>query len=650
MCGISGLLLADPGVIVRQEVLARMVASLEHRGPDGSGQFIDGPVGLGHNRLAIIDLTSAAAQPMTSSDGRATVAFNGEIYNFQGLRKELEGRGAYFRSNSDTEVILEAWRAFGVDCLQRIEGMFAFALWDHDQRMLLVARDRLGVKPLFYAWTEKGLALGSEIKALGPFLEAPEIDPLSFHQVLLFGCAGSPRTLVKGVRKLPAGHAFIVHAGEEPRPFAYWRPCFDPLPAGNLADLRGELRQRMTQAVRRQIVSDVPVGAFLSGGLDSSIIVSLMTREFPDQVNTFSVGGKGFAESELPFAKLMANRLGVRHHPIEIDRRQFLEALPDVAWHNDEPTADPALVPLYFLSQLAREHVTVVLSGEGSDEIFAGYAHYPADRGRMRQLRRLGRMPAPLRGAALGLIGLLKGRERRREFGRLIGNLAEDPFAVVLRRPARLEGNVRALVGGQEALESAKREYRRLLEDVALVTDDPLEASLRVDMFYNLADFLLMRADNMAMSASLEARVPFLDEGIVEFATQLPGDYKLDGLRGKAILRDAFADLLPPAIRQRPKAPFPVPLAQWVLSDARLLRETLLEGVLIEEGLLRAESLEHFLTSASLDPANPDRWDCTLAWRLLYLETWARRFIKGGADAREPKSPTSQVRMRAGTC
>jgi asparagine synthase (glutamine-hydrolysing) len=324
----------------------------------------------------------------------------------------------------------------------------------------------------------------------------------------------------------------------------------------------------------------------------------------------------------------MAKRLGVRHHPIEIDRRQFLEALPDVAWHNDEPTADPALVPLHFLAKLAREHVTVVLCGEGSDEMFAGYAHYPGDRRRMRQLRRMRGLGGPMRRAALGLVSLLRGRERAREFDRLIANLDRDPFAVVLRRPARLEDHVRALVGGSTQVESAKREYRKLLADVTLATDEPLEASLRVDMRYNLADFLLMRADNMAMSASLEARVPFLDELVVEFATRLSGDLKLRGNRGKAILRDVFADLLPRTILERPKAPFPVPLSEWVLGDARLLRDTLLGGALVADGLLTAPSLEHFLATAKLDPAGAERWDCMLAWRLFYLEVWARRFLK----------------------
>lgn len=627
MCGISGILLAESCASVDPAMLSGMVAAMLHRGPDAQGQFIDGPAGLGHNRLSIIDLTSGGAQPMHSSDGRATIVFNGEIYNFRELRSELESRGAHFRSRSDTEVILEAWRAFGVDCLHRIEGMFAFALWDHDQQALLVARDRLGIKPLVYAWTNNGLAFASETKALRAFLPGIEIDSTGFHQALLFGYAASPRSLLCGVQKLPPGHAFLVHAGEEPRPFSYWRPNFSPILMGKPEHLRAELRERLTGAVRRQLVSDVPVGAFLSGGLDSSIIVSLMTREFPKQVNTFSVGGKGFAESELPFAKLMADRLGVRHHAVEIDRSQFLHALAEVAWHNDEPTADPALVPLYYLSKLARQHVTVVLSGEGADEIFAGYAHYPAERRRMQQLQRMRNLPAPLRKLALNMVRIRYGPQRAGEFAGLIDNLDQDPFAVALRHPERIENHVRALLADTALLEAAQSDYRRSLADATLLDHDPLEARLRVDTQFNLADFLLMRADNMAMAASLEARVPFLDERVVEFATRLPGNMKLDKLRGKAILRDTFADLLPPAILNRPKAPFPVPLAEWVLGDARLLRDTLLGGRLVESGLLRGAAIEHFLTAARLEPAHADRWDCTLAWRLFYLEIWARRFV-----------------------
>jgi asparagine synthase (glutamine-hydrolysing) len=627
MCGISGLLLADPRASVDTALLDRMLATLDHRGPDAQGSWIDGPVGLLHNRLSILDLTPTGAQPMHSLDGRATIVFNGEIYNFRELRRELEARGARFRSRSDTEVLLEAWLAWGVDCLKRIEGMFAFALWDHARRTLFVARDRLGVKPLFYAWTPRGLVFGSEVKALLPFLPAVAIDATAFHQVLLFGCAASPRALVSGVTKLPPAQAFLVQSGQEPRPFTFWEPCFQPLAARPRAELGAELRERLTQAVRRQLVSDVPVGAFLSGGLDSSIVVSLMAREFREQVNTFSVGGRGFAASELPFAKLMSERLGVRHHPIEIDRRQFLEALPDVAWHNDEPTADPALVPLHYLSKLAKTEVTVVLCGEGADEMFAGYAHYPSDRRRMRQLRRAHGVPGPLRRAAFALAGLVRGRERAREFERLVANLERDPYAVVLRRPARLERALTALCGTGAALEAAKLDYRRALLGIAPASDDPLEISLRVDTRFNLADFLLVRADNMAMSASLEARVPFLDELVVEFATRLPGDLKLEGRRGKAILRDVFGDLLPDAILQRPKAPFPVPLAEWVLSDARLLRDTLVEGALVGAGHLERRAIERFLSAAALAPDGADRWDSLLAWRLFYLEVWARRML-----------------------
>jgi asparagine synthase (glutamine-hydrolysing) len=318
----------------------------------------------------------------------------------------------------------------------------------------------------------------------------------------------------------------------------------------------------------------------------------------------------------------------VRYHPIEIDRGEFLRALPDVAWHNDEPTADPALVPLHYLSKLAKTKVTVVLCGEGSDEMFAGYAHYPDVRRRMAQLARARRLPGALRRTALSFLALLRGAERAREFERLMAGLETDPYAVALRPPARLEQATSAILGDGALVEAAKAEYRRMLAGVPLATDDPLEASLRVDTRFNLADFLLVRADNMAMSASLEARVPFLDEGVVEFATRLPARMKLEGRRGKAILRDVFADLLPPAILERPKAPFPVPLAEWVLSDARLLRDTLLDGALVAGGRLPAPALERFLNTARLDPRDADRWDCLLAWRLLYLEVWARRFLK----------------------
>jgi asparagine synthase (glutamine-hydrolysing) len=637
MCGISAILLPDPQARVDDALLARMVARQHHRGPDASGHFTDGPVGLGHNRLSILDLSAAGHQPMHSADARATIVFNGEIYNFRELRHELESRGAAFHSRTDTEVILEAWRAWGLDCLRRIEGMFAFALWNHDQQTLLAARDRLGVKPLLYAFTpHAGLAIASEAKGLLPFLSdndtgdasASDIDPVAFHQVLLFGSAAAPRALIRGVCKLPPGHAFVVRAGQEPRPTPYWQPRFGPPLKAKPADLRAELRDRLTRAVRRQLVSDVPVGAFLSGGLDSSIVVSLMTRELPGAVNTFSVGGRGFAASELPFAKLMSDRLGVRHHPVEIDRRRFLDALPDVAWHNDEPTADPALVPLYALSKFAREHVTVALCGEGADEVFAGYAHYPAARRRLRRLRAMTRLPASLRRAAISAFSVLRGRDRARAFNRRLADYARDPFAAVTGPPPQLDRLARALTGDPSGIDAAIADRRRSLAGVPLDTADALELILRADQHHNLADFLLIRADNMAMSAGLEARVPFLDEHVVDFANRLPADQKLAGRRGKAILRDTFHDLLPPSILARPKAPFPLPLAEWVLSDPALLRDTLLGGALTTDRLLHAPALESFLTAATQNPTSPDPWHCTLAYRLLYLEIWARRVLK----------------------
>jgi asparagine synthase (glutamine-hydrolysing) len=627
MCGISGILSADPNGVVDAKLLASMTHALNHRGPDAQRQWIKGPVGLGHNRLAIIDL-STGDQPMRTPDGRATIVFNGEIYNFKDVRKELEAGGTTFRTSSDTEVILQAYVRWGVGCLAHIEGMFAFALWDARENRLLLARDRLGVKPLLYAMSSRGLAFASEAKALLTWLGTPEVDTVALHEYLLFGSCSSPRAFLKGVRKLPPAHAAWIAPGEAPAPSRYWEPHFAPPLTGTPAQIRGELREKVAASVRRQLVSDVPVGAYLSGGLDSSIVVSMMAGEFREQVDTFSVGGRGFAQSELPYAKMMSNRLGVRHHPLEIDRRDFLEALPDVAWHNDEPTADPALVPLYLLSRLARSKVTVVLCGEGADEVFAGYGHYPGACRRIRRLRAAGALPAPVRRAAFGLLGLLRGRERMRQLERLADNARRDPFAIVLRGPPELDARVMDLLGDDGQVDSAKSEYRAALGDAILETGDPLEVCLRADMRVNLADFLLVRADNMAMAHGLEARVPFLDEIVVDFATRLPANMKLDGVRGKAILRDVFRDLLPQEIVHRPKAPFPVPLAHWVLSDAALLERTLVGGVLTESGLIERGSLARFLASGALAPASASPWDCMLAWRLFYLEVWARRFLR----------------------
>jgi asparagine synthase (glutamine-hydrolysing) len=629
MCGIAGILHFDSSAKVDERRLRCMRNVLGHRGPDGQGMLIAGQAGLAHRRLAIIDV-GGGRQPMASVDGTAWITFNGEIYNFRELRAELQGRGYLFNTQSDTEVILNAWQAFGEDCVDRLRGMFAFAIWDRRRRKLFLARDRLGIKPLYYAVENGELLFGSEIKAL---LAAGSIRP-RFNRAVLpnflaTGFNAGGETFFERVRKLLPGRTLSWSAADGFRGRRYWRP---PLTLDHsdlsLAQRARILRARLEESVACHLVSDVPVGLFLSGGIDSSGLAALMAPMAQYPVQSFSVGYEDNRFSEFSYARLAAETVGAEHHEVKVSAKDFFRVLPQLVWHEDEPIAFPSSVSLYFVSDLARRNgVKVVLSGEGADELFLGYNRYRVTAWN----ERLGRVyratvPNSLRGGVRRLVGNLSGSLRRYSRHSFLA-VAGDPrelffenfsvFPAVLRRALLRD---RALLEQRDPYAVELRCYREMPAGM-------LERMAHADLQTYLVE-LLMKQDQMSMAASVESRVPFLDHQFVEFAAAMPGGYKLRGWRTKAVLREALRDLVPRAILTRPKMGFPTPVGRWLRGQFRPLLEELVAGPrTLERGLFAPDCVRRLVTEHASGAADHgDR-----LWLLLNLELWQRIFIEGEA-------------------
>ena len=555
MCGICGVVRMNPPARVDEAVLRRMSDTLRHRGPDDGDVFLAGNVGLGHRRLSIIDLTGGH-QPMANDDESVWIVYNGEIYNFLELRASLEAKGYSFKTKSDTEVILRSYEAFGEGCVERLRGMFAFAIWDVRERRLFVARDRIGIKPLYYTVHDGTFLFASEIKALLQWPGVPrEVDPVALRQYLQLRYVPGPRTMFRDIFKLQPGHTLSLYRGKT-TVHEYWDlPRHEAeAPAGD--DAVEHFRHLLDESVRMHLVSDVPLGVFLSGGLDSSTVVASMAP-LVDAIQTFSVGypdgGPGSAMTEFAFARMVSDRFGTIHRELELGPDLYWESLDRLTWHFDEPVADPAAVPLYFLSKRARDFVTVVLSGEGADEMLAGYAIYQ----RMLALERLRRIP----GASLGarLARYTPGRKLRR-------------YLSALGQPLRQRYRGVSRLFSEEELDHLLVPQLRVdAHDATSVEQglgrlgslDPLHQMLYFDMKVWLPDDLLVKADKMTMATSLELRVPFLDHRLLEYAWRLPADLKLRAGTGKHLLRQAVAGRLPAPILSRSKLGFPVPIRGW---------------------------------------------------------------------------------------
>lgn len=605
MCGITGLFLRDGACDAA--VLTRMRDVIAHRGPDDADNFIEGPVGLGHRRLSIIDL-GTGHQPMATPDGRFTVIYNGEIYNYRELRRELEARGVSFRTQSDTEVILQLHAQHGDAGVLRLNGIFAYALWDRDRRRLLLARDRAGIKPLYYAATPRGVAFGSEIKALFESgLIEPQMDDRHVAEYLIFRQVAGPENLFAGVLALPPGHTLAVVEGRAAEPQAYWRAADDVQPfTGSYRDAVETLDRTLNDAVKRQMIADVPLGTFCSGGIDSSLTTAIAARNCNDAINTYSVGfaEPGFDESV--YARLAAKACNSRHHEIAIDEARFAELLPRLVWHHDLPLNFANSVHIFAVSELARQSVKVVLTGEGADELFGGYPRYYIP----RLAAALNRLPALLRTPLLALAGKLPDHRIRK----LTAFAQESPHQRLLFNSTSVDPGLVGRVLKQPIAESDWKFRRDLVTRAGDMS--------RIDFETYLVS-ILNRQDKMSMATSLEARVPFLDNEIIDLARSLPPQFKQTLRHRKRVLKDVARRYLPGEIVDRRKSGFGVPLPQWLRSQgptAALLAEAVVKPAVTDllDGKLLATTLnEH---------RDGSRDHSEFLWGVLNLGLWREAY------------------------
>ena len=632
MCGICGIIAVNDSFALDEELVSRMQEVIRHRGPDDGGTWVDPGrrAALGHRRLSIIDLSAAGHQPMSNEDGSVWLTFGGEIYNHAELRPELEAKGHVYRSHTDSETIVHLYEEEGPACVERLDGMFHYAIWDGRSQELHLARDRLGKKPLYYAQPPGGFVFGSEIKALleHPSL-TPELDEEAFFHYLTFVCTPAPLTMFEGIRKLEPAERMTVHADGTMSSTIYWTP-FAPAAAAFVAgagerDLEQRLVELLRDSIRKRMMSDVPFGVFLSGGLDSSTNVALMSELMDQPVRTFSVG---FAEheryNELDYARLVAERFGTDHHEIVIDSADLEAFVPELVYHQDEPIADWVAVPLHYVSKLARDSGTYVVQiGEGSDELFHGYQSYISHaRFRTRYWPQVQRLP---RGARLAFSRAATSLAHR--FGRGVVHAQALEDAAAGRLPfwggaigyqgelkRRLLTNGRDHPDSYEIVERLWRRAERERPDA-----DLLQKMTYLELKNRLAELLLMRVDKMTMANSVEARVPFLDRDLVEFALALPAHYKVRDGEGKYLLKQAVSPLLPPEIVARPKQGFSAPVSEWFRGGlGERAREAIRSSSLAERGLLDYGQVEHLWDAHR---SGRGEWAFQL-WNLYNVSVW----------------------------
>ncbi len=645
MCGIAGILEFGRDARADSGALREMCQIMAHRGPDDDGFHADGPVGIGMRRLSIVDLATGH-QPISNEDGSLWIVFNGEIYNHLSLREQLVARGHAYRTHSDTETIVHLYEEYGRDCVQHLRGMFAFAIWDRNQKSLFIARDRLGIKPLYYQRTPERLLFGSEVKViLAHGGIRPEFSRAALPEFLAFGYLSGEDTFYSGIRKLMPGHTMEIGLDGKPEIRQYW-----DLDASSPHASRDEnyyvrsYRELLEGAVSSHLMSDVPLGVFLSGGLDSSAVAALMTKIRREPIETFAVGYSEQTYSELPYARVVSDHIKSQHREVMVSEQDFFNALPHLIWHEDEPIVWPSSVSLYFVAKLARERVTVVLTGEGSDETLAGYTRY-AFTLKNAALDRAYRsvVPGALRRglrntvATSSLLGATLRRKLEHTFlakdGASWASFYFDNFFSAFGE-AEQNGLLTREIASEFAPSTA---YKNVLAYWEHSSGEMLQRLLYTDIKTYLVE-LLMKQDNMSMAASIESRVPFLDHVLVEFATRIPREVQIKGLSGKTILKKAVEDILPHSTIYRPKLGFPTPWSGW-LAGPRLeaIREMLLEPRSLNRGYFRREAIERlFDEHRAKHRDNYDR-----IWRLLNLELWHRVCLEG-----EPHGEIGQPEMR----
>jgi asparagine synthase (glutamine-hydrolysing) len=640
MCGITGALRFDGGPVSADDVVA-MRDRLVHRGPDSDGVYVSpsGSAALGFRRLRIIDLSANASQPMANEDGFVRVVFNGEIYNFRELRTRLQAAGHQFRSRSDTETIVHLYEDRGTDAIAELDGMFALAIWDERKRRLTLARDGAGKKPLFVYRSDRLLAFASEIKAFFGHPDiALEIDPEAVPYYFLYGYVPHPATLYRGITQLEPGSVMTIDADGRTSVRRYWHveyPARDGVVRAPRAEAVARVRDLVTQAVERRLVSDVPLGAFLSGGVDSTVVVAAMSRLTKEPVKTFSIGFEGDAAyDETAYARLVAERFKTDHTEFRVTP-SAVDLIDTLVWHHDGPFGDSSAVPTYIVSKLTREQVTVVLTGDGGDELFAGYSRFWA-------ATVAERIPLPLRRAGATLLAMTPSARHERDalarVQRFFAGAARPLDERVTSWNAVFFDDLPHLLRPEftAALPPVDPLRHVRAEGPCLEGRSPLSRLLHANFTSYLADDLLVKTDRCTMANSLEARSPLLDRALIEYVAKLPDDHKLDGRRTKAVLRDAFADLIPPEIDRRPKMGFGVPLGTWFRGNLRdYVRDVLLSPSarypsMLSEPFVRSLVDDHAAQRANAGPQ---------LWSLICFERWLQLLPLWQREGRERARP-----------
>ncbi len=647
MCGICGKLILDPSATVSPALIKSMADAIRHRGPDDDGYFMSGPVGLGFRRLSIIDL-SGGHQPLSNEDGSVHIVFNGEIYNYKELRQYLLGRGHIFRTQSDTETIVHLYEDLGEACVEKLRGMFAFAIWDDRNKSLFLARDRVGIKPLYYSQSRTSVIFASEIKALlaDPDLQA-EVRPSMIDRFLTFDYLPGEETLFKNIYKLAPGHSLSFRAGKSYKR-QYWDLHFEPSPS-SFQVAKSRLLHLLEESVALHMISDVPLGFLLSGGVDSTAMLGLAAGKTSYPISSYTIG---FSDPEVtderPYARLAAQKYGSEHHETTISAGQFAEFLPKYIWHMEEPVCEPPAVALYYVSKLAKDFVKVLISGEGGDEAFAGYSNY---RTRL-WFERLKRFPAPLRqlfSASFSMLTRFVSPGMAEKSAKLLHPRLEDSYYSRTSDPSRFFNNqwqqfyssdfaqkVDKKVSSNAATKYFRNGHRA----------GPLGKMLYVDTKTWLPDDLLIKADKMTMANSLELRVPLLDHKILEFAASLPQNFKIRGFTTKYIAKKALHGCVPREILDRKKAGFPVPYEKWLRLDLKdWVHDLLLDSKTTARGYFQKSAVERMLS----DDMRSGGYSKEI-FDLAVLELWHREFLEKEKPALQPQSsPEPPCYSTAGT-
>lgn len=644
MCGICGIVAFDRDRTVEPHVVKAMADSIRHRGPDDDGLYAAGQVVLGHRRLSIIDV-AGGRQPICNEDGTVWIVFNGEIYNFRELRKELVAKGHGFRTNSDTEVIVHLYEEYGPDCVSQLRGMFAFAIWDERNCTLLLARDRVGIKPVYYTVVDGLLLFASEIKAL---LKHPavtrRVNLRALDGFLMHQYGPGADTAIAGIQRLLPGHNLVVKDGRV-SVTEYWDLHFPAEPMhGTEEEIARDLVALLKDTVHGHMISDVPVGVLLSGGVDSTAMLSFAVEETRQAVKTFTVGfsDEGVTD-ERPYARIAAKRYGSEHHEMTVSAQDFLAFLPRYVWHMEEPVCEPPAVALYYVTELARRHVKVLLSGEGGDEAFAGYQNY-RNLVWLERLKSLGRFPAGSAAAGFELLQRASGNGRWKKFAHVMRHDLADyywsrtagPLSVLAQsKPSLYTDAFRAEVGEARSDDFIRALFRHARGESLL------NQMLYVDTKTWLPDDLLIKADKMTMASSVELRVPLLDHRVLEFAAAVPPEMKLKGFRTKHILKQALKDRVPKEILERPKTGFPVPYRKWLSGKLK----DFVHNVLTDP---RTRSRGYFDDGAVVALLTKSQSGADLSaeiFSLVTLELWHREFIDGALRSDSEQAPDPEPRV-----